>query len=180
MSAILFPYAKPILIGFACLTSGAIGWSLRDADYQAHLKKDAQAEAHAQVEARKVEAKQEAQAQSVREIVTQKQAEAQVVYRTITQEVPVYVTRTQFEDRVVAGGGLPAGLVWLYNQAASGTAAPLPSGLNPDSPTGVDVSTLASTTAGNFSLYHACKAEVEGWHTWYDNLAASWPSEPKE
>lgn len=171
-----------ILIGthLAALAGGlGVGWKLRDADYQRHLKKEAVALEKAQGEARKQEAAQENTSQEVRDKVSSKQAHAEIVYRTVTKEVPVYVTRTKAEQKVVAGGGLPAGLVWAYNQSASNSPAPFPSGLDPDAPTGVNLSELASVTSGNFAVCHQYRAELEGWHSWYNQLKASWPDASK-
>lgn len=159
------------------LSAGFIGWKVRDADYQAHLKKEARVEVKAQQDTRKVEASNETLSQDHREKNAQAQQQVQVVYRTVTKEVPVYVTRTQFEEKVVAGGGLPAGFVWNYNQSASNSTAPFPTGLDPDTPTGLGMSALAGTTAGNFALCHSWRAELQQWHDWYNDLSAQWPGQ---
>ena len=156
--------------------AGYGGWKLRDSDYQAHLKKDAQAERKAQEEARKLEGILEGTAQEVREEVSQAEQRTQIVYRTVIKEVPKYVTQTVFEERVVAGGGLPAGFVWLHNQSASNTEAPLPSGLDPDAPTGASMSDLASVLAGNYALCQSWRGEADGWRSWYARVKDQWPT----
>lgn len=162
------------------LISGFIGWKVRDADYQAHLKKEARVEVKAQQDTRQQEAAHEVISQDHREKDAQQKQQVQVVYRTVTEKVPVYVTRTQFEEKVVAGGGLPAGFVWSYNQSASNSTAPLPTGINPDTPTGIDMSTLAGTTAGNFAMCNSWRTELQQWHEWYNDHASTWPGSIKE
>lgn len=159
------------------LLAGFIGWKVRDADYQAHLKQEADAKVVAVEGVREAEARNEVITQDTREDVAQKQAQVQVVYRTVTKEIPVYVTQTKFEERVVADGGLPLGLVWSYNQSASNSTAPLPPGTDPDTPTGIGVSALAGTTAGNFAVCHSWREELQGWHAWYNRLEAEWPGQ---
>lgn len=162
------------LAALSLLFAGYGGWKLRDADYQRHLKKDAAAAALAQVQARATERRLETAAQEVREEVSAEKVRTEIVYRTVTKEVPVYVTQTQFARDVDARGGLPAGFVWNYNQSASNSTAPFPSGLDPDAPTEVGVSTLALTTAGNFKVCHDWRSEVEGWREWYRGVYLIW------
>lgn len=157
------------------LLSGFMGWKLRDADYQRHLKGEAQAQVTTQIVTREVEGRNEEVSQSERDALATQQQKVQVVYRTTTKEIPVYVTHTEFEERVVASGGLPAGLVWTYNRSASNSEAPLPTGLDADAPAGVSVSELAGVTAGNFALCHTYRDEVGRWHSWYNRLLADWP-----
>lgn len=177
-----FLVAKPwlLLLGGALLagTSGTVGWKLRDADYQRHLKRDAQAEAQWQKAVRLVEGEADRIVQETRASLAEKESSRETVYRTITKEIPTYVTRTEFAERVVASGGLPAGLVWLHNQAASGSTLPLPSGLSPDSPTGVDVPELATVLTGNYSVCTSWRNEAETWREWYAQQLAL--SEKKE
>lgn len=168
-----------ILIGShlaLALVAGTLGWKLRDADYQAHLKKDARIEARAQQVTRELEGRLDRGTQAVREDVAVAQAHTEVVYRTVTKEVPVYVTRTQFEERVVAAGGLPAGFVWLHNQAASGSTAPLPPSTSPDAPTGLGMSDLAGVIAGNYAVCEDLRARDAAWTAWYERLLAEWPT----
>ena len=133
-----------LLVG--CAASGFMGWKLRDADYQRHLRHDAAEVAQAEKETRRLEAANESLVQQVRENKAQADAKTQVVYRTIIQEVPKYVTQTQFEERVVASGGLPAGFVWNYNQGVANATAPFPSGLDPDAPPDRDWETYLGTS----------------------------------
>lgn len=168
------PYLTLGSYAAVALVAGFVGWKVRDSDYQAHLKKEAKAEVVVVQDVRKQEAQNETASQGHREELAQKQQEVQVVYRTVTKEVPVYVTQTQFEERVVADGGLPLGFVWSYNQSAANATAPLPSGTDPDTPTGLGMSALAGSLAGNFAVCHAYRAELEQWHAWYNDLEARW------
>lgn len=162
---------KPTLLalGAALLasSSGFVGWKLRDSDYQAHLKRDAKQEAQWQKALRLVEGEADRIVTETRAKLDEKEVQRETVYRTITKEIPHYVTRTEFAERVVASGGLPAGLVWLHNQAASGSPVPLPSGLDPNAPTGVDVPELATVLTGNYSVCASYRNEAEAWREWY-------------
>jgi hypothetical protein len=160
--------------------AGTVGWQLRDRDYQAHLKEEAEDAVQVIRDVRDVEDRNEKVSQANREELSQKQQQVQVVYRTVTKEIPVYVTHTQFEERVVANGGLPLGFVWSYNQSVASATAPLPPGLNPDTPTGLGMSALAGNAAGNFAMCHAWRAELTQWHSWYNQLEASWPQDEGE
>lgn len=155
--------------------SGYAGWQLRDRDYQAHLKRDAVAEKKAVEDARKVEAILQSGADEVRENVTQQQTKVRVVTRTITKEIPVYVNKTELAAHVDDAGGLPAGVVWVHNQAASGAEAPLPSGVDPDTPTGIGVPELAEVVVHNYGECRAVREEAQGWRDWYVKLKADWP-----
>lgn len=162
------------------LVSGAGGWKLRDADYQRHLKEDARAQAKAQQKVTERVLQKEAVSADVREDRDTKREANRSTTQIIYREVPKYVTRTVFEDRLVAAGGLPAGFVWSFNQSASGDTTPLPARLSPDTPTGVDLSTVATVTAGNAELYRSCKADLEAWGSWYAKLTAQVASQTKE
>lgn len=168
-------YLSMALLAAALILSGLAGWKLRDADYQAHLKWDAVAEKKAVEDARKVEAIMQSGADEVREDVTQKQTKARVVTRTITKEIPVYVNKTELAAHVDDAGGLPAGVVWVHNQAASGAEAPLPSGVDPDTPTGIGVPELAEVVVHNYGECRAVREEAQGWRDWYTKLKADWP-----
>ena len=149
------------------------GWKLRDADYQEHLKRDAQEDAQWQKSLRLVEGEADRIVQEVRDWGTVEKSQVEVRYRTIEKRIPEYVTRTVFEERVVASGGLPAGLVWLHNQAAAGgSPVPLPSGLDPDAPTGLGVSDLAGVLTRNYALYQQCSIDLQAWGRWYDQQLA--------
>lgn len=162
------PYLKLATYALALLVGAGGGWKLRDADYQRHLREDAQHEVTAQQRVRQVEHRAEDHAQQARDQVARATEHTRIVYQTVTKEVPVYVTQTVFAQEVDASGGLPSGLVWLHNQAAANSTAPLPSSIDPGAPAGVGVSELASVLAGNYALCHQFRAEAEGWRSWYE------------
>ena len=175
----LSPYKALALVAthLSVLAAGTwLGWTIRDADYQAHLKKD-KAEALAQErEVRKIEGQLEAESQKVRDNVTQREGTVRIVYRDVVKEIPRYVTQTVFEERVRADGGLPAGFVFLYNKAASNDPeATLPSGIDPDTPTGLDLSALTSVATGNLGVCHSYRIEAEAWREWYAVVEKGWP-----
>lgn len=172
MSGTLAPRTWALLGGvlLVAASSGTVGWKLRDQDYQRHLKQDAQEEAQWTKALRLVEGEADRIVQEVQSWRTTEKVRVEVQYRTIEKRIPEYVTRTEFEERVVASGGLPAGLVWLHNQAAAGgSPVPLPSGLDPDTPTGLGVSDLAGVLTRNYALYQQCSIDLQAWDRWYQN-----------
>lgn len=181
MSALLTRPSIKLLIALACVGLGVfLGWHLRDRDYQKHLKQDAQQEAQWVRTVRAFEGEADRIAAEARDAIAQKQAERVVLTRTITKEIPTYVTKTVFADRVDAGGGLPAGLVWVHNQAASGDPAPLPPGVTPDTPTGIGVPELADVVARNYAVCEDRRIENEGWRQLYQSLQAQQEQLKKE
>ena len=71
--------------------------------------------------------------------------------------------------------------MWLYNKsAANDPSAAFPTGLDPDTPTGNSLSTLAEVSARNLTLLHQCRASVTGWREWYEGLKADWPVSQEE
>ncbi|KUJ04962.1 hypothetical protein AR275_20295 [Stenotrophomonas maltophilia] len=97
-------------------------------------------------------------AQGTTRVVTEYVDRVQVVRErgdTITKEVPVYVTPT-----ADAACAVPVGFVHIHNAAASGDPAAGPAG-DPDAPaTGVALSAVAETVAGNYTTCHATAAQV--------------------
>lgn len=84
------------------------------------------------------------------------QERIRTVYRTITKEVPTYVTPEI--DRTYP---LPVGLVRLHDAAARGvdvSAVPDPAGLADDARATATASDLAGAIVGN---YGACRADIE-------------------
>ncbi len=148
------------------------GWKLRDSDYQRHLAAEARAAGGADLAARTDEHKAEAAATASRTLADAGKAQAEIVYRTVTKEVPTYVTQTPAAQAVVSAGGLPAGFVWGYNQSVTAALDPLPPGLSPSAPTGIDMSTLAEVTAGNLAVCRTYRSEALGWRDWYARVAA--------
>lgn len=73
--------------------------------------------------------------------------------KTIIERVPVYVSEKADRACVV-----PAGFVRLHDAAAHALPAPEPAGAADEAPTGVGLSAVASTTAGN---YAKCNANAE-------------------
>lgn len=165
------PAAPWAVLAAVAVLSGFTGWKLRDGDYQAHLKADAEAAATAQSQARSVEAKNEKTAAEVGAKVEKTVAEVRYVTREIIKEVPVYVTVQADANCVV-----PVGAVELLNAAASGRPpAPDPSGRSVDAPSGVDLSAVAGTVVENYGYTRELEAQVRGWQEWYARVQKDWP-----
>lgn len=93
-------------------------------------------------------------------VVTKYVDRVQTVYvkgRTITKEIPVYVTPEADAACVV-----PAGFVRIHDAAAANTA-PEPTTGDPDAPAaGVTLSAIAETVADNYTQYHALGEQLIG------------------
>ena len=84
--------------------------------------------------------------------------------RDVIVKVPVYVSRAGDRGCVV-----PAGFVRLHDSAASGTGLPDnpdPSGQLYDSPSGIALSTVASTVAENYGTCREEMTRFEGLQDW--------------
>lgn len=165
---------RVIVIGAICLSavSGLAGWKLRDADYQRHLKADAQAALTVSERARQTEGTNEETATDVGRQVEEAKTEIQIVTRTLIKEVPIHVTREADAHCVV-----PLGFVRLHDAAATGGPAPsYASGESPDQASGTDLSTVAGTVADNYGYARELEAQVTGWQDWYERVKADWPT----
>lgn len=152
--------------------SGVAGWKLRDADYQRHLKADAQAALTASEGARRVEGKNEETATDIGRQVEEAKTEIQIVTRTLIKEIPIHVTREADAHCVV-----PLGFVRLHDAAATGNPAPTYApGESPDQASGTDLSTVAGTVADNYGYTRELEAQVTGWQDWYERVKADWPT----
>lgn len=166
-----FPALLPAILIVATVLGGVGGWSLRDRDYQSHLKQDAEAAATAQRDVRKVEARNEDTGREVGVQVEEAKVEIRYVTRTIIQKVPEYVT-VEADARCT----VPVGAVLLLNAAASGNPPPaLAPGESADAPSGVDLSAVVSVTADNYGTYHEVSAQLRGWQEWWARVEKDWP-----
>ena len=167
------PAILPGLLIAAMLAGAAGGWTVRDRDYQAHLKADAQAAAMAQQQARTVEGKNEDTAREIGVEVEKTKVEIRTVTRTIIERVPEYVTLEADAKCVV-----PVGAVVLLNAAASGNPPPAGTPGEPiDAPSGVDLSEVVRVTTENYGTYHEVVAQLIGWQEWYARIEKDWPRE---
>lgn len=91
-------------------------------------------------------------------VVTQYVDRVETVYvagKTITKEIPVYVT-----PEADAACTVPVGFVRIHD-AAAGNTAPEPSAGDPDAPApGLALSAVAETVADNYTRYHALGAQL--------------------
>jgi len=96
--------------------------------------------------------------------VTEYVDRVQTVYvagKTITKEIPVYVTA-----KADAACTIPAGFVRIHDAAAT-NRAPEPAAGDPDAPAaGVTLSAVAETVADNYTTCHAIREQVIGLQRW--------------
>lgn len=149
-----------VVIAVALFAFGVLaGWTVRDnLAKQAVIDASREALTQASVDREAAQASSEA-TQEVSERVA---AETQVVQtRTveIIREVPRYVT-IESNRRC----DVPDGFVRLHDAAASGDA-PIPYGPreSPDTPSGVEISTVAETVAENYGQCLIWRSQVKGW-----------------
>jgi hypothetical protein len=102
----------------------------------------------------------------------QAKAERVVVYRTLIEEVPRYVTPLADSRCIV-----PRGFVLHHDAAAVGArAAPVRevAGGLIDADSGLALSSVERTVAENYAACHDAIAEVSEWRRWYPDANASW------
>lgn len=98
--------------------------------------------------------------------------EIRTVTRTLTKEVPVYVTAEA--DRTVV---LPAGLIRLHDQAALGVSeVPADPGFLPDAPSGVAPSDLARAFVSNYGTAYEWREAALACRSWVSEQAANFNS----
>lgn len=119
-----------------------VEWGKKDSEYQAQL---------AQALARKTEV-------------------IRTVTKTITREVPVYVS-PDADSRC----DVPVGFVRIHDGAAAGVPpSPDPAGRAADAPAGVALSAVASTVADNYGACNEALAKLAAWQTWYEGVRKEW------
>lgn len=107
----------------------------------------------------------QAKAASVTErVVTKYVDRVQVIHeraRTLIQKVPVYVSAT-----ADARCPVPAGFVRLHDAAVQGGELPAAAGSTDDAPSGIALSTVASTVAGNYATGHETAERLKALQAW--------------
>ena len=105
--------------------------------------------------------------------VTEYVDRVQTVYvagKTITKEIPVYVTA-----QADAACTIPAGFVRIHDAAAA-NVAPEPAAGDPDAPAaGVTLSAVAETVADNYTTCHAIREQVIGLQRYIRTLPEAQP-----
>lgn len=166
-------WAKAIALTIALGAAGSLGYTIRDRDYQRHLKADAEASLKASEAVRKVEAKNEETSQEIGQEVEAAKESIRYVTRTIIKEVPTYVTQ-EAADRCV----VPDGAVRLLDAAATGnTPVPYAPGESPDAASGIGLPEVVSTVVENYGYTRELEATVTGWQDWYKQVLKDWPTQ---
>ena len=148
-----------ILLVIGALIGGGV-WQQSRINAAKNATRDAQARVKA-VEGERDAAREETRLarENVR-VVTKYVDRVQTVYvkgKTITKEIPVYVTPEADAACVV-----PAGFVRIHDDAAANTT-PEPTAGDPDAPAaGVTLSAIAETVADNYTQYHALGEQLIG------------------
>lgn len=89
------------------------------------------------------------------------------VGKTITKEIPVYVT-AEADDRCT----VPSGFVSVHNAAAENVPLAVPAG-DPDAPAaGIALSDVAETVSGNYGTCHENAEQLIGLQDWLLGIGA--------
>jgi hypothetical protein len=151
--------------------AGAGGWKLRDADYQKHLRADAEAAQRASEAAREVEGKNETTSQEVGTKVEEAKETIRYVTQTLVKEIPVYVTE-QADDRCV----VPLGAARVLDAAATGNPTiSYGPGESADQASGHELSGVVASVVQNYGYTRELEATVIGWQEWYERVRKDWP-----
>ena len=100
-----------------------------------------------------------------------KKAEREIVYRTLKEEVPVYVTPLADSRCIV-----PVGFVLHHDAAAAARPAALPEGPGNlvDGDSGLALSAVERTVSENYAACHEAIDEVTEWRRWYPEARESY------
>lgn len=121
---------------------------------------------------KKVEAKAEAITTTTDEQVAKREVEIRTVTKTLVERIPVYVS-VETERSLV----LPAGLIRLHNQAASGLPeVPPDPGFLPDAPSGVTASAFGETIVRNYGTAYSWKEAALACRSWVSEQADNFNS----
>jgi len=163
------PLGQKIAIVLAVLACVAGVW-FGGVHHGRSVEKVAQARliAAAEVKARKAEDEAAAMTAKIRSQTEAVKVEIRYRTRTLTKEIPVYVT-PEADARCV----VPVGFVSLYNQAVAGGAeVPERPGGPLDAPSGVDLSEVLATDVPNLGVANEALAEARAWRSWYPQAKA--------
>ncbi len=139
------------------------------AGWRAHDWRDGAAATKAAVRTVYVVQKQAAVAQKVAVQQQAAQDRVRVVTRTITKEIPAYVTLEADSGCVV-----PDGFRLLHDAAAAGVSpAAEPPGKSADAPSGVALATVADTVSRNYGICHETAERLQGWQSWWAGVSTA-------
>ena len=118
----------------------------------------------AAAEARAIEVTQAQDAVTRNADVAAAQARVKIVtqIKTITKEVPVYVTK-----KADAACALTRGTIRVLNDSAANLPSiPGPTGQSDDAPAGVELHTVVGTVVGNYGTYQQVAAQLVALQNW--------------
>lgn len=154
--------AAAVLSGAAYIKGRWDGAALADAVHAASAIQAAQ-------QVRKTERRADAITLDIQAQHSAALAEIIVVKQIVSREVPRYVT-----VKADAACLVPTGFVSLHDAATRGAVPKLPGAAGgPDDPSGVALSTVASTVAGNYSTCHETAARLTALQEWVQRQKGS-------
>ena len=145
-----------------CLAIGAAsGWTVRDWKAGSNAAAAAKAEAKETRRTLNRERGQSDLTTSIETAAAKAQGEIRWRTQTLIREVPVYVT-PDADNRCI----VPVGFVRVHDAAAASGPLPEPSSLADDAPSGVALSAVAATVAGNYGQYEAVSRQLTDLQKW--------------
>lgn len=144
------------------------GWKLRDWQAAEAAQKAARAETRALQKTLAIERGAARASADIGAKVEARTEAVRTVTRTIIERVPAYVSPAA-DARCV----LPLGFVRVHDAAALGLSpAPAAAGQSDEAASGLELSDVARTVAGNYGICHEAVEQVTGWQDFYRELQA--------
>ena len=163
------PIAGAVIVALTSAAGGVIGYKVRDAAFQRHLKKDAEAVARISTASAKI-------SQTISTQLATKQGAIAALTQQLQDRTPIYVNaKAPCVNGPSGGADVTVGFARMHDYAARGVPAPAdPGGAALGAPAGVGMPALIGTVGGNYGLCHQWKAEVEAWREWYPRQKMVW------
>lgn len=154
-------YAKLIGVGLVLLALAGGGfWLYRAGAHSVQVRWDAQQQAEAMASRLQID-RSELVSQMVVDHYIDRVKVVMAQSAVIVKQVPVYVTR-QADARCT----VPVGFVRLHDAAAQGQSLPAAPGGAVDAPSGLALSAVASTVAGNYGICRATAERLSALQDW--------------
>lgn len=151
------------------------GWSATKQKWDAERVEQQLAIAKAHEENLQLREKQAKVSEELATALSTERVKIRTVTKTIVKEVPRYVTVEADRNCVV-----PTGFVQHHDAAASGATLPeRPTGVV-DSPSGVALSTVATTISEAYGICREWRAQIISWQQWYVLQREAWQEREKK
>lgn len=158
------PFGRYVALALALV---AIALGLMHIGAQGVRKADAKRETAARADLGKHEAVAAEISAKARSDTEARQAQIQTVTRTLIQKVKIYVPAPADAQCVIS-----VGFMQFHDSAAAGL--PVPAGGPDETASGLKLSDVAATVAGNYGIAFGWREEALAWRAWYAEQKAAW------